>query len=204
MNRLAMQPPQPAPGWLCLLTSSDRIVPASELAARMAAQAASARLCLEAGKDARWDELLLTHADWRGIARVERLAVSDGTPGARALAVLAASLAGARSAAAADRARACVARVRTIYTFRALPGADDAGGWDAIAAVRDALSPRRDGLLPSGGQVACQARGPATGSNWRARLGDGTWVHVEITPDDAARQEHDPRGDVPPRARETG
>jgi hypothetical protein len=63
MSRLATHPPKPAPGWLRRLTPSDEIVPASELAVRMAAKAGSVRLCIEAGRHAPWDELLLTHAD---------------------------------------------------------------------------------------------------------------------------------------------
>jgi len=210
MNRLVTHPPKPAPGWLCLLTPSTQIVPASELAARLAARAGSARLCVEAGKGARWDELLLTHADWRGIARVERLVVAEDTPGARALDAIAASLAGARPAAGADWVWRYVAKVRTIYALRALPGADEGDGWEAIAAVRDTLWSRLDGILhadgrgftnESGCQVVWQPDGRAAGPAWMAVLEDGAWVHFEMALDDAAQREHFLRGQVPPGAR---
>jgi len=210
MNRLAMHSPEPATGWLCLLTPSAQIVSASELAARLADQAGSTRLCIEAGKDAQWDELLLTHADWRAIARVERLAVADDTPGARALYAMAASLAGACPAAGADWVWNYVAKVRTIYAFRALAGAAEGDGWAAIAAVRNALWSRLDGILQadgqgftneSGCQVVWQPGGHAAGSTWMAVLEDGGWVHFEMALDDAVQREHFLRGEVPPRAR---
>jgi len=210
MNRLVTHSPKPAPGWLCLLTPSAEIVPASELAARLATRAGSARLCIEAGEDAQWDELLLTHADWRGIARVERLAVADDTPGARALYAMAASLAGARPAAGADWVWSYVAKVRTIYAFRALPGAVEGDGWEAIAAVRNALWSRLDGILQadgkgftneSGCQVVWQPGGHDPGSTWMAVLKEGAWVRFEMALDDAAQREHFLRGEVPPGAK---
>ncbi|MBW8758338.1 MAG: hypothetical protein JF586_12070 [Burkholderiales bacterium] len=168
MNRFVAHPPKPAPGWLCLLTPSADIVPAGELAARLAARTGSARLCIEAGKDAQWDELLLTHADWRGIARVERLAVEDDTPGARALDAMAASLAGARPAAGADWVGSYVANVKAIYVFRALPAADEGDGWEAVAAVRNTLWSRLDGILQAEGggftnESGCQVVWQPTG-----------------------------------------
>jgi len=210
MNRLVIHPPKPAPGWLCLLTPSAQTVPASELATRLAARTGSARLCIEAGKDAQWDELLLTHADWRGIARVERLAVADDTPGARALYAAAATLAGARPAAGADWVWNYVAKVKTIYAFRVLPAADEGDGWEAIAAVRNALWSRLDGILQaegqgftneSGCQVVWQPTPHAAGSSWMAVLKEGAWVHFEMALDDAAQREHFLRGEVPPGAR---
>lgn len=210
MDRFVIHSPKPAPGWPCLLTPSEENVPASELAACLAARAGTAKLCIEAGKDARWDELLLTHADWRGIARVERLVVADDTPGARALYAMAASLAGARPATGADWVGAYLARVRTIYAFRALAGADEGDGRDAVAAVRDALWSRLDGILQadgrgftndSGCQVVWLASAPASGPTWTAVLKDGAWVHFEMALDDAAQREHFLRGEVPPGAR---
>ena len=213
MIRLVTHPPQPAPGWLCLLTPSEQIVPASELAARLAARVGAAKLCIEAGKDARWDELLLTHADWRGIARVERLPVADDTPGARALYAMAASLAGARPAAGAEWVWGYVARVRTIYVFRTLPGAREGDGWEVAAAVRNALWSRLDGILQadgkgftneSGCQVVWQFAADSPGSSWMAVLRDDAWVPFEMALDDAAQREHFLRGEVPPGARLAG
>jgi len=210
MNRLVTHPPKPAPGWLCLLTPSAQILPASELAARLAARAGSARLCIEAGKDAQWDELLLTHADWRGIARIERLAVADDTPGARALYAMASSLAGARPAAGADWVWGYIAKVKTIYAFHALTGADEGDGWEAIAAVRNMLWSSLDGILQadgkgftneSGCQIVWQPGAHAAGSTWMAVLEDGAWVHFEMALDDAVQREHFLRGEVPPGAR---
>lgn len=210
MNRLITHPPKPAPGWLCLLTPSEEIVPASELAARLAAKVGSAKLCIEAGKDAQWDELLLTHADWRGIARVERRVVADDTPGARALYAMAASLAGARPVAGAQWVWGYVARVKAIYVFRALPGASEGDGWDVVAAVRNALWSRLDGILQadgkgftneSGCQVVWQAGEAAAGSMWMGVLKDDAWVHFEMALDDPAQREHFLRGEVPPGAR---
>jgi len=210
MNRLVTHPPQPAPGWLCLLTPSVEIVPASELAARLAAKVGAAKLCIEAGKDVRWDELLLTHGDWRGIARVERLEVADDTPGARALTAMAASLAGARPAAGAEWVWGYMARVRTIYAFRVLPGAHEGDGWDVVAAVRNALWSRLDGILQaddkgltneSGCQVVWQSPADAPGSSWMAVLEEGAWVPFEMALDDPAQREHFLRGEVPPGAR---
>jgi hypothetical protein len=207
MNRLIAHPPQPAPGWLCLLTPSDDVVPASELAARLAARVGSAKLCIEAGKDSQWDELLLTHADWRGIARVERLAVADDTPGARALYAIAAPLAGAQPAAGAEWVWGYVARVRTIYVVRALPGADEGDGWDAIAAVRNALWSNLDGILQadgkgftneSGAQVVWQSPADATGTTWVAVRRDDAWLPFELALEDPAQREHFLRGEVPP------
>jgi hypothetical protein len=213
MDRLLTHPPRPAPGWLCLLTPSDDVVPAGELAARLATKAGTTKLCIEAGKDARWDELLLTHADWRGIARVERLAVADDTPGARALYAMAASLSGARPVAGAEWVWRYLARVRTLYAFRPLPGADEGDGWEAVAAVRNALWSRLDGILQAdgkgftnegGAQVVWQSAGDAPGSTWMAVLKDDAWVHFEMALDDAAQREHFLRGEVPPGARMAG
>jgi hypothetical protein len=210
MNRLVFPPPKPAPGWLCLLCPSEHVVPASELAAHLAGKVGAARLCIEAGKDAQWDELLLTHADWRGIARVERRPVADDTPGARALHAMAAPLAAARPVAGAEWVWAYVARVKTIYAFRALPGAHEGDGWDAIAAVRNALWSRLDGILQadgkgftneSGCQVVWQSPEGAAGSGWMAVRQDDAWVPFEMALDDPAQREHFLRGEVPPGAR---
>jgi len=210
MNRLVSSPPKPAPGWLCLLSPSKHVVPASELAARLADKVGAARLCIEAGQDAQWEELLLTHADWRGIAHVERLPVGDDTRGARALYAMAARLAGARPVTGAEWVWGYVARVRTIYAFRALPGAHEGDGWDAIAAVRNALWSRLDGILQadrkgftneSGCQVVWQFPEGAAGSGWMAVREDDAWVRFEMALDDPAQREHFLRGQVPPGAR---
>jgi len=170
----------------------------------------NARHCIEAGTDTQWGELLLAHADWRGIARVERLPVADDTPGARALYALAGPLAGARPVAGADWVWGYLARVRTIYRLRALPGTHEGDGGDAIAAVRNALWSRLDGILQadgqgftneSGCQVVWQPGGHDPGSTWMAVLKEGAWVRFEMALDDAAQREHFLRGEVPPGAK---
>jgi len=213
MKRLLSLAPPPAPAWPCLLTPSDRIVPASELAARLADKVGSARLCIEAGTDTQWDELLLAHADWRGIARVERLPVADDTPGARALYALAGPLAGARPVAGADWVWGYLARVRTIYRLRALPGTHEGDGGDAIAAVRNALWSRLDGILQADGQGFTNESGcqvvwlpgeGAAGSAWMAVRRDDTWLPFEMALDDPVQRAHFLRGELPPGARVAG
>jgi len=213
MNLLAKHPPKSAAGWLRVLTPSDVVPPAPELAARLASKVGSARLCVEAGRDAQWDELLLTHADWRGIARVQRRVVTAGSPAERELAAFAAALQHARPLAGAAWVRDYLARVRTIYAIQPLPGAWEADGCDDVAAVRNALWARLDGILQAddrgftnerGCQVVWQVPEPASGSMWMAVLKDDAWVDFEMALDDPAQRTHFLRGEVPPGARLAG
>jgi hypothetical protein len=210
MSLAGTNPPKPAPGWLRLLTPSDAVVPAGELALRLAGKVGSARLCVDAGQDAQWDELLLTHANWRGIARVERRVVASGSPAERELDAFAAALAHARPAAGAAWVRDYLARVRMIYTCQPLPGACEGDGLDAVAAVRNALWARLDGVLQAddrgftnegGCQVVWQVPAHLAGSMWMAVRQADAWVNFEMALDDPARRAHFLRGEVPPGVR---
>jgi hypothetical protein len=198
--------PTPVPYYIRVLTPSEQVVPAGALAAELK----SANLCVEAGSDAQWEELLLSHRDGRAIALIERNPVRDDSLGAEELEEFVDTLDDLQPAAAADWLRAWLPGVKTIYAFQILNAADQDNGWDAIQSLQGQLWRTLGGIFQAdsegfsneaGYQIVWQFADQASGPWAMGVLQDGAWVHFEMELSDRGQREQFLRGEVPTGAK---
>ena len=194
------------PYYLRVLSTSDRTVPASKLAASLA----GATLTVESGTDDQWDELMLAQASGQEIAVIERNVVTDGSMAAEELEEFIEDLEDAEPASGADWLRGFLPRIKAIHAFQILSGFDEETGWAAIGELKTRLWNELGGILQADGegftneagyQVVWQFSDRASGPWWMGVLEDGAWRHFEMELGDKTQREAFLRGEVPAGAR---
>jgi hypothetical protein len=194
------------PYYIRVLTPSEEVVPAGVLAAELK----TANLSVEAGSDAQWEELLLSHRDGRAIALIERNAVFEDSLGAEELEEFVDTLDELQPATGAAWLRAWLPGVKTIYAFQVLGAAEQDNGWDAIQSLQGQLWRALGGIFQAdaegfsneaGYQIVWQFADQAAGPWAMGVLKDGAWVHFEMELSDHGQREQFLRGDVPTGAK---
>ena len=187
-------------------TPSDQVVAIGELASKVV----PAKLSVESGSDAAWEELLLAHPDGREIALIERNVVSPGSMGEEELQEFVEELELAQPESGARWVRDYLGQVKTIYAIQVLSGADRKGGWDAIGAIKSRIWSTLGGIIQAdhegftdedGYHAVWQFSDTATGPWWMGLLKDGAWVHFQMELGDREQREAFLRGDVPDGAK---
>jgi hypothetical protein len=188
--------------YIRVLSTSDRVLPVSVLAASLNGQT----LTVVGGTDSEWDELLLAHANGREIAVIERTVVTQGSMAAEELEEFKDELDELKPVSGADWLRDFLPRVQAIYAFQILSGSDLDDGWSAINEVKTKLWNDLGGIFQADGegfsnedgyQVVWQFSDLAAGPWWMGLRRDGGWVHFEMELSDRAQREAFLRGEVP-------
>ena len=119
--------------YIRVLSPSDRQIPYGELRDAVNAEYPAATLSVEQGSETEWEQLLLRHQNGAPIALVERNPSDEGL-GAEELQEFRDEIAGCQPRSAATWLNDYFSRVRVIYAFQILEGADADGGWGIIGA----------------------------------------------------------------------
>lgn len=171
--------------YLRVLTPSEKIIPASEIAAAVG----SASLTLEAGIDRDWDQLLLAHRDGREIALIERNVVAEGSLGADEIEEFLEEIEDAEPASGVDWLRGYLPKVKVVYAFQVLNGVHEDDGWDRLDAAKELLWQRLGGVLQAdnegfsneaGYHIVWQFADDVTGPCNMGLLKNGAWQHFEM------------------------
>ena len=121
-----------------LSTSSD-CIPLSVLQSTLEKDKLRATLSTDDGASDDWTQLILSHADGREIASIERNLVQDGSLGSDELAEFADEMADRKPSNAAQWLLDYFPRVRCIYAFQVLSGTDHKNGWEILDAVKNRI-----------------------------------------------------------------
>jgi hypothetical protein len=188
--------------YIRVLSTSDRAIAFSSLAGSVP----SARLTVEAGAGDGWDQLLLTHANGREIAVIERNAVHEGSLGAEELEEFVSELSDAKPTSGSNWLCEYLPRVKVIYALQILGGSDEPDGWELIGAIKSKLWNEGGGILQADGEgfsnedgyhVVWQFSDRAAGPWWMGLLKDGRWVHFQMELSNPVQRAAFLRGDVP-------
>jgi hypothetical protein len=139
--------------YIRLLSPSNALPPPFERLERSLASFDSVSLVFENGDDGGgWKQLLLAHADDEPIALVARHMVRPGELGEAEIDEFLESIADCKPASAVAWLQAYLPRVKRIYAFQILSGADIDDGWAAIYAIRDAIFQELGGIMQADGE----------------------------------------------------
>ena len=164
-------------------------------------------LTVVAGDRATWSELILRHSSGSEIAVIEKNDVVAGELGADEMAEFLDEIRHAKPLSAVLWLQQYFPRVKTIYAFQILKGANIDDGWTAVHALQKRISSKRGGILQADGegfsnedgdcvlwQFADQADGPW---NMAVLNPSGHWVRFEMDLGDRKQRAHFLEGRVP-------
>ena len=192
--------------YIRILSPTDNCVPYAELQASLVSDTPSATLTIEAGSEANWEQIILSHPNGTEMAVVERNSVNAGSLGAEELQEFREEIADCAPASAVAWLIDYFSRVRTIYAFQLLSGTEAEGGWDILEALRDAIWQRSKGIFQADGEgfsneegyhILWQFSDSVSGSWWMGVLQDGSWVNFEMELGDPQHRQAFLRGEVP-------
>jgi hypothetical protein len=155
------------------------------LQAALEANGRTAVLSLEEGAASAWTRLVLRHPKGLEIAEIERSVVSDSTLGHDEVTEFIEDIQGCRPDSGAEWVRSYLARVRNVYAFQHLPGADRWRGIESLRIVAEAIRDFGGGIIQSDGEgfsneqgyhVLWQFSDRVSGFWWMAVLQDGRWI----------------------------
>ncbi|SFH17008.1 hypothetical protein SAMN03159447_07030 [Variovorax sp. NFACC27] len=190
------------PYYIRVLAVSDRIISASELAHSLK----TSTLTVEAGTDEQWDQLLLAHENGQEIAVIERNPVSKGSMAAEEIEEFIDELQEAQPASGSRWLVDYLPRVKTIYAFQVLSGADEADGWSKLGSVKALLWNKLGGIFQAdsegfsnedGYHIVWQFSERASGPWWMGLFIDGKWMYFEMDLANRQQREQFLRGELP-------
>ncbi|MDR3402446.1 MAG: hypothetical protein P4L99_08100 [Chthoniobacter sp.] len=165
-----------------------------------------ATLSAEEGAPDDWTQLILSHADGREIASLERNLVHDGSLGSDELAEFADEVTGCKPANAADWLLGYFPRVRCIYAFQVLSGTDYKDGWDILGAIKNGVWSFAPSILQAdnegfsnedGYHILWQFSDSVDGDWAMGVLQDGRWKHFQMDLGNQKQRESFFQGQVP-------
>ena len=190
-----------------VLSTSTDCVPLSALQAALEKERQQAILSVEDGATNEWAQLVLSHADGREIACIERNLVQEGSLGSDELAEFADEIAECRPVNAAKWLLDYFPRVRCIYVFQLLSGTDHKNGWEILGAVKNQIWSFAPSILQAdlegfsneaGYHILWQFSDSVDGDWWMGVLREGQWAHFKM---DLGNREHRKsffQGKIPP------
>jgi hypothetical protein len=198
--------------YIRVLGTDNKDVPASLLQEAIDAEKLQARVKLESGKDAAWDQVVVEHPDGQEITAIERNPVVKGELGEEELQELVEETGDAKPASAAQWLADYLPNVKVIYALQILHGGAEVGeGWRIIQIVQNALWNQVGGVLQADDegfsneegyhilwQFSDHVKGP-----WNMALldSDGTWVKFTMDLGDKKQRQAFMAGKVPPKAK---
>ena len=193
-----------------VLSTSADCVSLSVLQSGLDRDKLRATLSIDDGSGSDWTELLLSHADGREIAAIERNLVEEGSLGAGELSEFAEKIAECKPANAATWLLDYFSRVRCIYAFQVLSGTDHKNGWEILDNVRESIRLAAPSILQAdsegfsnedGYHIIWQFADSVDGDWWMAVLQDGQWIRFEMNLGNRGQRESFFQGQVPKGAR---
>ena len=192
-----------------VLSTSADCVSLSELQATIKKEKLGATLSAEAGSDD-WEQLILSHADGREIAAIERNLVEEGSLGSDELAEFADEVAECKPANAAQWLLEYFHRIRCIYAFQLLSGTDHKNGWEILEAVKNCIWSAAPSIIQAdnegftneeGYHILWQFSDSVDGDWWMAVLQDGRWNSFEMDLGNPKHRESFFQGQIPDGAK---
>ena len=193
--------------YIRVLTPSDRVPTPGELQATLDGERRRARVTVEAGTPEAWEQIVLSHADGREIASIERDVAARGLVGSDEIREFIEELDDGEPKSSAEWLREYLPRVRTIYAFQVLSGADVRNGWASIHALIACLHSSLGGIIQADGEgfsnengdhILWQFDDDVRGKWWMALLQDGKWVRFRMNLGNLKQRAAFMRGEIPP------
>jgi hypothetical protein len=130
--------------YIRILALQDAIPSLSELRACLVS---GQELRLESGEESDWSQLILAHKTGQEIALIERNPVIPGKLGEEELNEFIEDVKGEKPESAANWLLQFLPRVRAIYAFQVLSGADTDEGWDGVRSLQGCIWGKLGGIL---------------------------------------------------------
>jgi hypothetical protein len=194
--------------YIRVLSTSSECVPLAKL--KKALYTFQATLSVEVGEEVAWEQLILSHADGREIACIERNLVTDSSLAAEELDEFREEIAGGKPSSAVTWLSHYFSRVRCIYASQLLSGTDHLNGWDIFGALKDVLwgfapsiiQADREGFSNEDGyHILWQFSDDVKGPWWMGVLRDGEWQHFQMELGNRRQREAFFRGEIPAGAK---
>lgn len=180
-----------------VLTTSDSCVAADLIERALKKDGHDSIVRCEADQDPDdWQQLILSHPDGSEIALIERDVVEDGSLADGEIQEFEEELDHTLPQSSAVWLREFFPRVRCIYSFQHLSGANSDSGFSALSCVRALFWSAAPGLLQADGegfsnehgyQITWEFSESVTGTWWMGLLKEGKWVHFQM---DLGNREH--------------
>lgn len=189
-----------------VLSTSAGCVPLSQLRSALDKSRLSGVLSVEQGSDEDWTQIILSHANGRTIASLERNLVQDGSLGSEELAEFADEVVDCKPTSAAQWLLAYFPRVKCIYAFQVLSGTYEEPGWEILDAIRDCIWSAAPAILQAdnegfsneaGYHILWQFNDSVDGPWSMAVLRNGQWKQFKMNLGDRKQRESFLRGEVP-------
>jgi hypothetical protein len=195
--------------YLRVLSTSADCVSLSALQSTIEKNKLRATLSTDEGSDD-WTQLILSHADGKEIASIERNLVEAGSLGSEELAEFADEVAECKPASAAHWLLDYFSRVRCIYAFQVLSGTDHKNGWEILDAVKNRIWTSAPSILQAddegfsnedGYHILWQFSDSAEGEWWMAVLQEGQWNRFQMDLGNQKQRESFFQGKIPDGAK---
>jgi len=144
----------------------------------------------EEASDSGWSQLVLRHSGGTAIAALEKDPVSPGALGEAEITEFVEEARVGKPRSAARWLQQYLPRVRVIYAFQILSGADVKEGWAAVHALKGHIWKKRGGILQADGEGFSNEEGyhilwqfpDHVGGAWNMAVLDetGRWVRFEM------------------------
>jgi hypothetical protein len=192
--------------YIRVLSPSDRVPSVARVRAALARDKLVATLTIEAGTEADWTQLILSHLGGLDIAAIERNAAASSNLGSEEVEEFLEEIANCKPATAAAWLTEYLPTVRTIYAFQMLKGLNVKNGWDILGSVRDSIFWQAGGIIQAdaegfsneeGYHILWQFSDSVKGTWWMGVLKDGEWIQFQMDLGNTKHREAFLRGDVP-------
>lgn len=189
-----------------VLSTSADCVPLSALQSTLEKNKLRATISADDGAPDDWSQLVLSHADGREIACIERNLVQDGSLGSDELAEFTDEVSDCKPANAAKWLLDYFPRVRCIYAFQVLSGTDHKNGWEILGAIKNRIWSSSPSVLQAdqegfsnedGYHILWQFSDSVDGDWWMGVLRDGQWNHFQMDLGNRTHREAFFQGQIP-------
>jgi hypothetical protein len=198
------------PYYIRVLSTSADCVSLPVLQSALQKDNLRATLSIEDGTSNDWTQLLLSHADGREIALIERNLVEEGSLGSEELAEFTEEVTEYKPANAAKWLVEYFSRIRCIYAFQVLSGTDHKNGWEILGSVKASIWLAAPSIFQAdcegfsneeGYHILWQFNDSVEGDWWMAVLHDGQWIPFEMNLGNLEQRESFFQGQIPKGAK---
>jgi len=172
-----------------VLSTSPEYVPFEELKRALIDNSLKGEIQCEEEDDIGWNQLLLIHNDGREIAIIERNPVFDGSLAEEEIEEFLEDIEDSKPSTAANWLKDYFKKIKCIYAFQVLSGADHENGWEILGAVKEAIWNYAPSILQAdsegfrnedGYHILWQFSDSVDGSWWMAVLDGNMWKSFEM------------------------
>ena len=153
-----------------------------------------------------WQQLVVAHTNGNEVCLIERFPVATTEIGHDEIDGFLEEIDGCLPKSGAEWLTSYLPTIETVYLLQILPGADEAGGWDIVGSVKNALWSFAGGIIQAdfegftndeGYHILWQFSDRVTGDWWMAILDDGKWVKFRMDLGDPIHRAAFQSGEVP-------